>query len=200
MHRITPQRSLIGLATALGLLALTGCAELGPAVPSVPSAAPTSAASEAPVEPPPTPSVAPSPTTPTTPDAPAQPIGVACDALIPIGPLYDLNPNLSVVPDPAPPAGTIAATQVAGLGVACDLVHNSNGAVLRVAAARPGSAAIAALRAAATGGYDLGIPGIESFAAGGALIAIRGDTAFSSEATDYFGPEDLEAALRIALG
>src|SRR5690606_12981722 len=97
------------------------------------------------------------------------------------------------------PAGTLAATLVSGLGVACDLVHNSNGEVLLVAAATPGAETIATLRAAATTPVDLGEPGFETFATDTALIAFRSDIVVTAEAGSYFGPEEFAAALRAAI-
>jgi len=179
---------------ALALAAvLAGCQMQGPAAP-VDTGTPTPTATPAPTE----------TTTPTpTPTAPAvieaQPIGFGCDGLLSLQAVYDLNPNLSVVPDDAPPAGTLAATLVSGLGVACDLVHNSNGQVLRVAAATPGSEAIAALRAAGTSPYDLGEAGYEAFSTDTAILAFRGDLVLTAEADAYFGPDELAAALSAAI-
>jgi len=181
---------------ALALTALlAGCAGQGPAAPvgtemPTPSAAPTPSATT-------TPTATPTPTT--APATDAQPIGVGCDGLLSLQGVYDLNPNLSVVPAPAPAAGTIAATLVGGLGVACDLIHNSNGEILLVAAATPGSETLMALRAAATTPADLGEAGFEAYSTGTALLAFRGDLVLSAEAASYFGPDELAAALRIAI-
>lgn len=174
--------------------ALAGCASQAPAGPvESPTPTPTVAT------PTPTPSPSSTPTPTPTAGSAATPIGFGCDALLSLQGVYDLNPNLSIVPDPAPPAGTFAATLVRELGVACDLVHNSNGAVLHVAAARPGSDALAALRAAATTVVDLGVGGFEAFDTGDAILAFRGDLVLSAEDGDYFGGEELAAALRTAI-
>jgi len=191
-RRLAPP-ALAGSALVLAAL-LAGCGPQSPAGPvdtGTPSPTATTPAPE------PTPTPTPSPTE--TAGTPAAPIGVGCDALLPLQAVYDLNPNLSVVPDGAPPAGTVAAALVDGLGVACDLVHNSNGEILRVAAATPGSEALATLRAGAVTGYDLGTTGIEAFSTDGAILAFRGDLVLSAETGGYFGPEELAAALLIAI-
>lgn len=181
---------------ALALTALlVGCAGQGLAAPgatetATPSATPTPSATATPT---------PSPTPTTAPGADAQPVGFGCDALLSLQSVYDLNPNLSVVPDPAPPAGTLAATLVGGLGIACDLVHNSNGEILLVAAATPGTETIAALRALATAPVDLGETGFEVFATDTAMVAFRADLVVTAEAGSYFGPDEFAAALRAAI-
>lgn len=186
--------SIAFCALVIGAL-LAGCTPQGPAAPvetATPTTAPIATTTTAP-------SPTPTPTPTETPATQAQPIGYGCDALLPLQGVYDLNPNLSVVPDDAPPAGTLAATLVAGLGVACDLVHNSNGQVLRVAAATPGSEAIAALRAAGGDAYDLGAAGFEARSTGTAILAFRGDLVLTAEADAYFGVDELAAALRTAI-
>lgn len=190
-----PIARLIATCSAVLLTtALVGCAAQAPAGP-VSTGTPTPTSST----PTPTATATPTPTPTTAPAVAAQPIGFGCDTLLTLQGVYDLNPNLSIVPDAAPAAGTLAATLVSGLGVACDLVHNSNGEVLIVAAARPGSDTITALRASAPTPFDLEVTGYEAFGADGSIIAFSGDLVLTAEAGSYFGTEELAAALRVAI-
>jgi len=195
MDRRLLARPTIAFSAVLLTALLAGCGTQAPAGPvDTGTPAPTSSATPSPTA---TPTVTPTPTTP--PAAGATPIGFGCDTLLSLQGVYDLNPNLSVVPDGAPPAGTLAATLVGGLGVACDLVHNSNGEVLRVAAATPGTDAIASLRAGATTPFELGAAGFEAFSTGNAILAFRGDLVLTAESDGYFGIEELGAAIDVAI-
>lgn len=189
MQRRLPARSTAVLGAAVLTALLVGCAPQTPAAPT-PSPSPTIAPTTAVPTPTPTPTPTPSAATP---------IGFGCDRLLDLQAVYDLNPNLSVVPAAAPPAGSLAATLVAELGVACDLVHNSNGAVLHVAAATPGASAIAALRAGGGNAVDLGIPGVEAVEAGSAVIAFRDGLVLTAEADEYFALDEFIASLRAAI-
>ena len=196
MDRRALARPTIAFSALLLTALLVGCVPQGPAAPvTTATPSPTSSTSA--------PTATPSPTTTPTATAPpatnAAPVGYTCETLLTLQGVYDLNPNLSIVPNATPPAGTLAATLVSGLGIACDLVHNSNGEILRVAAATPGSDAIAALRAGAPSPLDLGAAGFEAFSMDNAVLAFRGDLVLSAQADSYFGAEELAAALRTAI-
>lgn len=176
------------------IASLAACA---PAVPLSPAETTTPSATTLPAE------TTPSTTTPepTEPASAAKPIGLDCAALLPIEAVYELNPNLSVVPEAAPPAGSIAEALAREGGVACDLVHNSSQAILRVAAATPGSDALAVLRQASS---ESDIPMIQGFevradASTGALVAFRGEIAISVEADPYFDASSRQQVLQIAI-
>jgi len=182
---------LVGGVAVIGML--TGCVDPVP-TPGATTSAATPSASGTPTA---TPQPTPTPSATAT-GTPATPIEADCATLVPLQALYDLDPNLALLDDAAP-TGALALEAVAAGGVACTLVHTSNGSTIELAVSAPGSDALAAARLSAGDPLDLGIAGADGFASGSAVQAFTGTQRFSAESTGYDAAV-LGAAIAIPLG
>lgn len=135
----------------------------------------------------PTASITPKPT-PTT-GTPAQPVTIACTALISAQTMYNFNPNFTLQANYAPKSGTAAFTAKTDSGTACNWVNNTSGDTVTASIARPGSDEFATLKtSAATGTPVSGYGDAAYFAAGrvdvfsGAYWVVLQSTYFSTAA------------------
>jgi len=185
---------------AVASLGLAGCLDDGfPATPT--EAAPTPSATSGPTG---GPTGTPSPTPSATPEAPT-PVSLSCEQLLPLQPLYDLNPNYALVPTSSATSGTLAAAALADQGSACQVVHTSSGATAVVTVSHPGAAALAADQAAAgsssrTATDPSGATSIAVYGSGSRLQAFTSALRFTAEGDSAFDPADLATLLAIAVG
>ena len=110
------------------------------------------------------------------------PIDADCATLVPLPALYDLDPNLALLSDSAP-TGALAIEAVAAGGVACTLVHTSNGSTIEIAVSSPGSAALASAIDAAGDPYDLGVSGADGYVSGSGLQAFTATHRYTAESS-----------------
>lgn len=150
--RVRPSRPALLLSAALvvpvALLLLAGC---GPdPAPTVPPTPPPSS----PTGPIDSPTLLPSNPGTATPEPSddGTPIALGCDQLVAPNAIYAFNPNFTLLEEWTPAAGSLGARAVNASGVACRWVSESGGVALDVSAARPGTAALAALEAEVDGG------------------------------------------------
>lgn len=135
-RRLRMRSTLSVLCGAALLAALTACSPGVPLVTGAPSTPPVVAPS---AEPTTEPTVAPEPeptTTPTTTPTPEPtPITLGCTDLVPLGVMYDFNPNFGTDPDYQPAAGSAAAQMAAAGGVACGWINQSSSEEIEIAVA-----------------------------------------------------------------
>lgn len=104
---------------------LAGCVDAAHTPTLTPSATPSPSATGTPT---PTPTGDPG-TTPV-------PLGISCAQLVDPNAVYDFNPNLALLDQWTPAAGTVAADAVAAGGVACRWVFESGNGTMDVSVAR----------------------------------------------------------------
>jgi len=193
--------SIAAVLAAAGL-GLAGCLDSG--FPTAPTSSASPSPSRTPVGP--TGSANPSATAgpsvaPTA--SPATPLSLACDALIPLQPLYDLNPNYALVPVSSAASGTLAAAALADKGTACQVVHTSSGATAVVTISQPSTTALAADEAAAgspSESMDSSTGNsVTIYGSGSELQAFTAKHRFTAEGDASFEPEDLKALIGIAV-
>ena len=177
------------LMTLVVLAAVSGVS--GCAVPSSPSASPSTSLSPQPTrsgstEPSAAPSAAPSASPPVQ-SRPAVAVTAGCLDLVPLQTMYDYDPNFGIVDGYTPPAGSLAATALAELGIVCRWVQQTSGADIVVAASTPSSSAYEAARTAAGVGA-----GDEAFSVDGGVgtLQVFDGTAWIVASSSYFGTAD----------
>jgi len=184
---------------AVASLGLAGCLDSGfPATPTDAATTPGTPSGS----PAPTPSSTPSATPSATPEAPT-PVSVTCEQLVPLQPLYDLNPNYALVPTSSAANGTLAAAALADHGTVCHVVHTSSGATAVVSISQPGAAALAADQAAAGSSSTATDPSggttTTVYGSGSQLQAFTATLRFTAEGDSAFDPDDLASLLAIAV-
>ena len=170
------RRRLAAAALVVALAAgLTGCVDPDTA-PALPTGTPP--ATSGPVV---TPTIDPTPG--------ATPLGVACADLVDPDAVYALNPNLALVGDGNPEAGSAGARALAAGGVSCHWVLESGGGAMDVSAARLGPADLATREAEAAAGTAVaGLGDRAYFSASGipTVTVFRGDV-WLVVASEQFG-------------
>jgi hypothetical protein len=129
-------RPLAVTAALLGSLLLAGCTP-APAASSSPTTGPTESGPAA--------SGAPTPSPAETAVA-SEPVEIACEALITPADMYAFNPNISMVAEATPKAGSKASEIAAMGGQFCQWANNSSNTTIDVAVARLGDAALTDLK------------------------------------------------------
>lgn len=139
------------LAAPLLLLLLAGC------VPTPePTTGPESGSPDGPAVPVPTASV----TATATPGPETEAVPFGCPDILSPQSVYDYNPNVGLLQDFAPEAGTLAGQAVALEGIACRLVNQTSGATIDVGvvrfteAAYPAKLSSVAASSSQTGAFD----------------------------------------------
>lgn len=84
-------------------------------------------------------------TTPTTDPDVGEPIDMTCDQLVTPEQMYEYSPNVSLLDDYTPEAGSKAEQAVSYKGVACQWVQNSSGSAINISVAKLDEATINAL-------------------------------------------------------
>ncbi len=190
-------RPLLLGALAIGAaLLLTGCLDAGFPGDSPTTRVPTSAttAPAAPTTTVPTEAPTPEPTT-----APASPVALDCAALLPIGDLYEIDPNLSIVPVTGSPSTWLAQEAIAADGTVCQATHATSGATAFLGISAPGAAALAEQLAAAGPGSPLGSTGVDAHGEPNQLQVFRGERRITGECDPSFNPDSLRALLETAI-
>jgi len=200
MSRSSLRAASVAAVLAAAALGLAGCLDTG--FPSAPTSSTPPGGSSSSPTPSRTPSDAPSPSATAT--APPTPLSVACDALIPLQPLYDLNPNYGLVPASSADSGTLAAAALDDRGTACQVVHTSSGAAAVVTISQPSAAALAGDKAAAGSPTTNAVDpsngeSIPVYGSGSKLQAFTATHRFTAEGDASFSPEDLASVLAIAV-
>lgn len=126
-----PLRSLtLATPAIMAVLLLAGCAP-------TPVEQPAASATATPTA---TPSSAPT-VTPTPTVEPGVPVTITCEELVPLGVMYEYDPNFSLKPAFTPMSGSLAAEAVAEGGVACQWVHQTSGVTIELSVAQPSATA-----------------------------------------------------------
>jgi len=127
---------LVVLAVPVLVLALAGCV---PTPDPAPTSTPTTSSSGTPS---PTPTADASATP--TPGPDTEPVTQGCSDLISAQAIYDFNPNVSLLDDFSPSAGSFAGEAVAQQGLACRLINQSSGTTYDIGIVRFTAAAFPA--------------------------------------------------------
>lgn len=149
----------------------------------------------------PTPSDTPTPT-PTESFPPATPLALACDALIPLQALYDLNPIYALAGAVTGGTGPLTMQALADKGTACRVTHTSNGSTAVVTISQPSPEALAAdelaASKAATTTYPTGAA-VRLYGRSGSLQVFTATHRYTAEGSDDFSPDDLASLIEIAV-
>lgn len=150
------------LLLAAAVLLTAGCA------PTVPEPAPTASPTSGPA---PTATAQPTPE-PTPAAEQGRPLDLGCEDLVSLQEMYDINPNIALLGELDPEAGSLAAIAVAEHGVACRWVHTSSNETIDIAIADLPDSLLEQRRAAA--GESTDAYGTEGYFERGAAQAISG--------------------------
>jgi len=198
-HMRTLRPIAVGALTLSAALLLTGCLDAGfpgstattpPATPSAPATSSQATTT--------TPTTGPS-QTPEPTAAPGIPVTIDCQAILTPDGIYDIDPNLTVVPLDGPPSTRFAQESIADDGTVCHVTHATTGASAFIGVSAPAAARLAEQRAAAGAGSPLGTTGTEVHGAATQLQVFHDERRVTGECDPAFNPDSLRAMLELAI-